>query len=79
MNNMNEAIIARINELLDERKITVCDLALKGGLTPSTVYEVMNGRTKVPKVITISKICDGADITMAQFFDRDYFNTYYEK
>ncbi len=79
MDTMNTAIITRINEILKEKNITLCDLALKGGLTPSTAYELMKGRTKVPKVITISKLCDGAGITLSEFFDKEYFNNYFEE
>lgn len=76
---MNQAIIARINELIEDKNMTICDMALKGGLTPSTVYEFMKGRTKVPKIITIKKLCDGAGITLKEFFDKEYFSDFYEE
>ncbi len=68
MLTMNEAIITRINELLVDKHMSLCDMALSGGLSPSTVYDLVKGRTKVPTVITISKLCDGAGITIVEFF-----------
>lgn len=46
----------------------------KPNLTPSTIFDFMSGKSKYPKVITIKKICSGANITLEEFFARDYFN-----
>ncbi len=71
---LNEAIIKRINEVCAEKNINVCDASLKGGMSPSALYDLMKGRTKCSKVITVKRFCEGADITLRDFFDRDYFN-----
>lgn len=71
-----EAILKRIDELCTEKDRAINDFCLAGGLTPSTYYEFANKRTKTPKVDTIKRICQGAGITMSEFFDRDYFNDY---
>lgn len=76
--SIKEALIKRIDELCQEKSKKVNEFCLRGGLTPSVYYEFVNGRTKVPKVDTIKKICQGAGITMAEFFDREYFNDYEE-
>ncbi len=72
--NLNDAIIRRIHELCEERKINICDASLKGGMSPSALYDLIKGRTKCPKVITVKRFCEGAGITLSEFFDRDYFN-----
>lgn len=72
--NLDEAIRTRINELVDENKTTITALCLNSNLTPSTVFDFMSGKSKCPKVITIKKLCAGANITLEQFFARDYFN-----
>ena len=72
--NLNDAIVMRINEICEERKSNVCDIALSGGMSPSAIYDLIKGRTKCSKVITVKRFCDGAGITLAEFFDRDYFN-----
>ena len=72
--NIDEAIRKRINELVDDNKTTLTSLCLNSNLTPSTIFDFMSGKSKCPKVITIKKLCSGANITLQEFFARDYFN-----
>ena len=71
---LTEAIIMRIGEICREKNISVCDASLGGGMSPSAVYDILKGRTKCSKVITIKRFCEGASITLSEFFDRPYFN-----
>lgn len=71
---LNDAIIQRINEICEERHLNVCDASLKGGMSPSAIYDLIKGRTKCSKVTTIQRFCEGAGITLKEFFDREYFN-----
>ena len=34
----------------------------------------MSGKSKCLKVISIKKLCFGANITLEEFFSREYFN-----
>lgn len=43
-------------------------------MSPSAIYDLVKGRTKCPMVITVKRFCEGAGITLAEFFDREYFN-----
>ncbi len=72
--NLNDAIKKRINELVIEKNTTLTALCLNSNLTPSTVFDFMSGKSQCPKVITIKKLCLGANITLEEFFARDYFN-----
>lgn len=71
---LNDAIVTRIREICEEKGINVCDASLKGGMSPSAIYDLIKGRTKCSKVITVKRFCEGAEITLSEFFDRDYFN-----
>lgn len=71
---LDEAIKKRITELVEENKTSLTALCLNSNLTPSTIFDFMSGKSKCPKVITIKKICSGANITLEQFFAKDYFN-----
>lgn len=71
---LNDAIIKRIDEICAERGLNVCDACLKGGMSPSAIYDLYKGRTKCSKVITIKRFCEGAGISLKEFFDRAYFN-----
>ena len=71
---LNDAIVKRINEICKAQDGNVCEIALNGGMSPSAIYDLMNGRTKCSKVVTIKRFCEGAGISLSEFFDRDYFN-----
>ena len=71
---LNDAIVMRIREICEERRLNICDASLKGGMSPSAIYDLVKGRTKCSKVITLQRFCEGAGITLTEFFDKDYFN-----
>lgn len=71
---LNDAIVKRIEEICKEQNSNICDIALKGGMSPSAIYDIFKGRTKCSKIITIKRFCEGAGITLSEFFDKDYFN-----
>lgn len=72
--NINDAIRKRILELVEINKTTLTALCLNSNLTPSTIFDFMSGKCQCPKVSTIKKICFGANITLQEFFAKDYFN-----
>ena len=72
---LNEAIIKRINDICKEKKISVCEAALGGGKSPSALYDLVKGRTQCSKVTTIQSFCEGAGITLSEFFNSEYFNS----
>lgn len=69
------AVKNRILQLCGERNITVNKLATMSALPPSSVKAILYGRSKNPKLTTIKMICDGLNITLAEFFDTDEFNS----
>ena len=71
---LNDAIVKRIREICGDKNLNICDASLKGGMSPSAIYDLVKGRTKCSKVITVKRFCEGAGITLKEFFDRDYFN-----
>ena len=73
--SIDEAIKKRINELLQEKGISLTALCLNSNITPSTIFDFMYGKCKCPKVITIKKLCHGAGVTLQEFFNRPYFNS----
>ena len=76
--NLNDAIVKRIYEICSENNLNICDTSLKGGMSPSAIYDLIKGRTKCSKVSTIKAFCQGAGITLSEFFDKDYFNDFEE-
>ena len=72
--NTVAAVRNRILELCGERNISINKLANICGLPPSSVKNILYGKSQNPKVLTIKMICDGLGITLAQFFDTDEFD-----
>lgn len=72
--NIKEAVEKRIIELCIERKIAVNALANISGVSPSTVYSILNEKSKNPGIVSIKKICDGFEISIREFFDSDLFD-----
>ena len=71
---LKEAVEKRILELCNMRSITLNELANLSGVTPSTVYSMLNEKSKNPGVCSIKKLCDGLDISIRKFFDSDIFD-----
>ena len=76
--NINEAIIKRINEICKELNSNVANICLKGGMSPSAIYDIQKGRVACSKVVTLKHFCEGANITLSEFFKPDYFNDFEE-
>lgn len=72
--SIGEAVRLRILELCTENNITVNKLATISGLTQSTLNNIVGGRNNSTTISTIKKICDGLDITVAEFFNSNFFN-----
>jgi len=64
----------RILQLCGERNITINKLATICALPPSSVKAILYGRSQNPKLLTIKMICDGLDMTLAEFFNTKEFN-----
>ncbi|MDD6483909.1 MAG: helix-turn-helix transcriptional regulator [Clostridiales bacterium] len=70
---VGEATAKRIIGLCEQYKITPNKLSTISGITQSTINNIINTGSKNPTVSTIKKICDGLEITLAEFFDDELF------
>ena len=64
----------RIQQLCAERNITINKLANLSALPPSSVKNILHGKSKNPKLITIKMLCDGLGITLGAFFSTPNFD-----
>lgn len=71
---MIDAIKQRLYQLCDEKGITINELATLAGLPPSTVKNILYGRSINPGAVTIKKICDGLDMPVRRFYNCDLFD-----
>ena len=74
MTTVKEAVAARFVELMKERSIKTNELANRSGVTPSSVYSMLDPRRKEVSVNLIKKLCDGLDITLGEFFSAAVFD-----
>ena len=65
----SDVIILRLNELCQERGITVNKLANMSGITQSTIENIMSAKTKNPKLKTLHKIAVGLNMTVSDLLD----------
>ena len=70
---VKEAVVARFMEILKERNMRANELANLSGITPSTVYSMLDGRRKEITINVIKKLCDGLDMTLGEFFSAPIF------
>ena len=66
-------IVKRILYLCRMQDMNLNVLALRSGLTPSTLKSIMYGTSKNPSIVTIRHICDGLDISLEEFFHSRLF------
>ena len=69
-----EAVAKRILDLCEERHIAINALATVSGVSPSTIYSMLNEKSKNPGVVSIKKLCDGLEISVREFFNCDLFD-----
>ncbi len=72
--NTKQAVAKRILDLCEERSIAINALATVSGVSPSTIYSMLNEKSQNPGVVSIKKICDGLEISIREFFDCDLFD-----
>ena len=63
-------IITRIEQLCKRKNISRYRLSQESGIAQSSISTLLN-RKSVPTIQTLEKICEGLDITLAQFFAGD--------
>ena len=72
---IKEAIVKHLQDICRQRNMKYNELATVLGVTPSTVYSLMDASRKDLSVITLKKLCDGLDMTITEFFDYELFKT----
>ncbi len=70
---IKDAVVLRLKNICKERNIKYNELANRSGITPSTVYSLMDETRRDLSIITLKKLCDGLDMTITEFFDDDIF------
>lgn len=72
--NVKEAVVARFMEIIQERRIKANELANLSGVTPSSVYSMLDPHRREVTVNLVKKLCDGLDIPLGLFFSAKVFD-----
>lgn len=72
---VKDAVTKRFEEICREKGIRINELAVRSGVTPSTVYSMLDSRRREISITTIKKLCDGLDITLGDFFSTEEFDS----
>lgn len=67
------AVRRRIFQLCDQEGITINALALRSGVTQSTVNNITGKRKSSATISTLKKLCDGLEISIIDFFNSPLF------
>ncbi len=65
----------RILFLLEEHNISIHSLSIKSGVAPSTIKNILYGKSKNPGIVTIKMLCDGFEISLFDFFNTEVFRS----
>lgn len=70
---IKDAVVLRIKQICKQKGIKYNTLATNSGVTPSTVYSLLDEKRRDIGVVVLKKLCDGLDISISDFFDSDIF------
>ena len=71
--NTYSAVRNRILQLLGERKMSIHKLAMESAVPPSSIKNILYGKSINPGIVTIKMLCDGFGISLSDFFNTAEF------
>ena len=74
MIRLREAVAKRLIELMEQRNLSLNGLARLAAVPPSTLKNIIYGKSKNPVVVTLKLLCDGMGISITEFFNSPLFS-----
>ena len=68
------AVKNRLLVLCEQHKMSIHKLAMESAVAPSTIKNILYGKSINPGIVTIKMLCDGLGITLIDFFDTPEFH-----
>ncbi len=65
----------RIMQLCYEKRISIHALAIESAVPPSSIKNILYGKSKNPGIVTIKMLCDGLGISLYDFFNTQEFKS----
>ena len=73
--NTRQTVAARLVALCGQQNLTINKLANRSGIPPSTLKNILYGKSQNPGIVTIKMLCDGLGITLGEFFSTPEFDS----
>ena len=71
--NTYTAVKNRILQLLGEKRMSIHRLAMESAVAPSSIKNILYGKSQNPGIVTLKMLCDGFGISLTAFFDTEEF------
>ena len=71
---VKDTVANRFREICKDRNIKPNELANRAGITPSSVYSMLDPKRREVSVNLVKKLCDGLDMTLGEFFSTPEFD-----
>lgn len=71
--NTYEIVKNRLVFLCGQKGMTINKLATESGIAPSTIKNILYGKSMNPGIVTLKKLCDGLGVTLIEFFNTKEF------
>lgn len=69
------AVKNRILHLLGEKRMSIHRLSTESAVAPSSIKNILYGKSKNPGIVTIKMLCDGLGISVTEFFNTEEFES----
>ena len=73
---VNDAVVKRIRELLEEKKMTQYRLEQLSGIQHGHMQWIMSGKSKTVTLSTVLLLANGFGMTVLEFLDDDILDTW---
>ena len=67
------AVKNRLLALCEQHKMSIHKLAMESAVPPSTIKNILYGKSQNPGIVTLKLLCDGFGISLIDFFDTEEF------
>ncbi len=71
---LQDAIIARIEQLRKQKRMSKYKLSMASGVPQTTLSSIIKKRSESIKLITLYWICEGFEISLEEFFHGGLFS-----
>lgn len=71
--NTYTAVTNRLLVLLEEKRMSINKLATESAVPPSTIKNILYGKSQNPGIVTLKMLCDGLGVTLNEFFNTQEF------